>query len=1084
ERARQMDSWAAGNAEPGVVATAFGKSGAERVNEALKGTSDELRGMKPGEREYLLASSLRVWEGAQDARSVESLGGMVKQEGARRAVLDAYPERAVEFMRGCTAGGKTDLNKRLMAEAYAGGAANAAPDALSLRKSIEALGPDGAGFFADAQTGGAMPDGNGKSDKAALSRTLAALNEGPESAQARTFTMHVLASGLDWTYRQEDVTESGYIIDNGPSAMTGPMATQLARLLHPGDAAGQGAVQGRLAGILQSKAATQVFAPAFGSSLFGQSDAAKQASIAVRFQVLAAIDRNPAITAESLGSTPWTNAALVQTLAEPQAQVALQAHGDQAFPLAGTDLDNFVGTAMNLPPKIPKDEMPEQAAAREAATADHRYSYYDDGHNEEPVRLIRKAIQEAAAAVGGDPNQPAVSHLPVTVSNAETGPVQIPLFRIDGPKGSQFVDNQGHRFTSFEDWQKRNTLPDGVMSYPKGGHMQADAHGKAILESGDTPETHDTLHHVEHALDKAALVGGLVAGGAMVIGSGGTLAPVVLAVAGGYTAARGAQNLGETYSRGGTINPLESSQARADWINVAAGALTGAGAMSGRIAQLAGGTNVLSRGMATATVATRYAAVGADATATANQGYELYENWDRMSPQDKIVTGLNLAFWGLGARAQMREPKFFSFSAQREALLNNSRPSVVRDPAMQADAVAIRRQGGKTGDLGEIEIVAGKDASPADIDRHVEIARAEASYSGVEGRLRRLFTRDKAARTPGTRAFTVDQEVKKIGGYLEEAEARQKKGGLSAEEAADLDIDIALYREDLAAFNEEMTALEANPQAAGARDASDIAKPSLAARRQARKLGYPNEPKPGFQWEIIDGKLRARSKPVKGQDAAFRAVYEWDAAAGSLKRAPDDPLRPVAKGAGQSVTLDIKDPALLNLLKKRAALQKKQTKPADPAVSQQLKDYSRDVGAKLAENWVRDFVKKIPGAKKLKRQYGGPEAPSVSGDFDDVWSYEDASGVQKFIVIESKGGASTLGTRKVAGGRTAYQGTREYFAKILEVMENRGGAAEQTAMELRKASKENVSYVAVKEGDSAAGDTVDVQEFDITRPGR
>jgi hypothetical protein len=121
---------------------------------------------------------------------------------------------------------------------------------------IEALGAEGA----EAQTWDAASDTDGKSGGSGLAKTLQALNEGPESAAARAFTTHVLGSADSGTYRniQQPPDYSGMgaslPIDTGPSAMTGPMATQVARLLPEGTAA-QSKVEGRLAGILQSKAA-------------------------------------------------------------------------------------------------------------------------------------------------------------------------------------------------------------------------------------------------------------------------------------------------------------------------------------------------------------------------------------------------------------------------------------------------------------------------------------------------------------------------------------------------------------------------------------------------------------------------------------------------------------------------------------------------------------------------------------------------------------------------------------------------------------------------------------------------------------
>ena len=56
--------------------------------------------------------------------------------------------------------------------------------------------------------------------------------------------------------------------------------------------------------------------------------------------------------------------------------------------------------------------------------------------------------------------------------------------------------------------------------------------------------------------------------------------------------------------------------------------------------------------------------------------------------------------------------------------------------------------------------------------------------------------------------------------------------------------------------------------------------------------------------------------------------------------------------------------------------------------------------------------------------------------FDQVYTYTDPeTGVEKFIIVEAKGGKSPLGSRRVhGGGKRAEQGTREYFDEIVAKM--------------------------------------------------
>ncbi len=140
-----------------------------------------------------------------------------------------------------------------------------------------------------------------------------------------------------------------------------------------------------------------------------------------------------------------------------------------------------------------------------------------------------KTIDKIASAIR-DPSGAKVTVLPVQFSSSGSGAVQLPLFRVEGKDGAvRFVDNQGGRYADFATWNRENRLPPGNMTYPRDGELSG-KNGRAVLDSGNTPRTPDSFgEHVEQALDKAALFGGVVAGGAMVFGSGGTAAPAVAA---------------------------------------------------------------------------------------------------------------------------------------------------------------------------------------------------------------------------------------------------------------------------------------------------------------------------------------------------------------------------------------------------------------------------------------------------------------------------------------------------------------------------------------------------------------------------
>ncbi|PJI52860.1 hypothetical protein CTI14_36185, partial [Methylobacterium radiotolerans] len=193
-----------------------------------------------------------------------------------------------------------------------------------------------------------------------------------------------------------------------------------------------------------------------GRRLLGQADA-EGSSLATRVNALATVRADAALTGDVLRRTddPWTNPAVLAPTAQASAQQYLTHRGDAPVALSGSDLDNTVGTAMGLAPAVPAGADPAQA---EAAAARGQFNYFGSGDNAEPV----KAVADQIRAVAGD-GTAAVTVLPVTYSDGETGPVQVPLFRVTDPTGAErYVDNTGRRYDDFADWRANNVLPPGT----------------------------------------------------------------------------------------------------------------------------------------------------------------------------------------------------------------------------------------------------------------------------------------------------------------------------------------------------------------------------------------------------------------------------------------------------------------------------------------------------------------------------------------------------------------------------------------------------------------------------------------------
>jgi hypothetical protein len=175
---------------------------------------------------------------------------------------------------------------------------------------VEGLGKDKAGLLGDALALRSRERPQPMDDSATpMAQTLEAINQGPETEASQQFALHAFASAGQSAYRRPVFTGKGggAVV---PSPAAAPMATAVARLMHPGDKQAQDAEAKRLTAIMTSPAGPKLFAP----DLHGN----EQASLQLRMQVFNALKAHPEITAESLTSksSPWMEPRLAQVPAE------------------------------------------------------------------------------------------------------------------------------------------------------------------------------------------------------------------------------------------------------------------------------------------------------------------------------------------------------------------------------------------------------------------------------------------------------------------------------------------------------------------------------------------------------------------------------------------------------------------------------------------------------------------------------------------------------------------------------------------------------------------------------------------------
>jgi hypothetical protein len=578
-RQRQIDGWVDSHSDAsGGFLGFFQTSAVDHVRAALSGQAKELGPLSTDEQRYLMDKVLDRWSAGQGdgpggaAELAQSLGDkQLSDMFAGRLSAEA----AKLMQRPAGNGGINDPHAE--ARAYAldaiqtvsGNLGRTSSDYSQLQRMLNGLGPADAAELMQSLNPTASSDYFLMSQ--AQDRVLAAINGGPHTQVTSAVAQNIFA---------ETTPGELHAI---PSLQTN-LAAALAREWYPDDPAKQASEQNRLAGILGTVQGQQL--------LFGSGNDGK-IPLDARVNALAIIRTDHSINATTLERTgdPWTNPAILGPMARSNAQQYLNLRGDQPQRLEGTDLDNTVGYAMGFAPTVPRD-----ASTAQAEAARGRFSYYAQGPGQKPVQAVVDQIRR----LGG--NAPQVTVLPIEYGSSDFGPVQLPLFRVQTASGDKYVDNTGRAYSSFEDWKNHNQLPPGTVFYPNQGHLTAGPNGTVKLASSDTPSTPDTTwKQVKGVLNDVALVGGIIAGGALIIGTDGLATPIVAGIAigsGAWGAYSSGSELLDRSQHGQSINPLEDSTARGLWLSLAANtAGMGAFASEAALARVASTEGTLSCGL-------------------------------------------------------------------------------------------------------------------------------------------------------------------------------------------------------------------------------------------------------------------------------------------------------------------------------------------------------------------------------------------------------------------------------------------------------------------------------------------------------
>ncbi len=632
----------------------------EDVTALLAGETD-LGELTDSERTQVLDIATNFWRnqgGYDDLRALTRFAAEDADPELRAFIQNDFAERAVAYQTGPIADEPNNFAARNLSTELAIHATELAGTPEARREMLEDLGTEGATAFALAfepsrddgdyfiNTGTPYGGWPAEDDArlAALGDVLEATAEG-DVTETSAAIVNAVNADLDG-----DLLEDSEALRHG-------FASALGEHWYPNDALLASEEAERMESVLGTDLGREV--------LYG--DDVPLASRAEAMNLVRASDW----TGEDFESDDFLEDEYLPALATPRAEDFLEGRGDDPIALGGTNLENTIGFAFGLPPEgIPEDETQAELEAREAAVAAGEHSYYDGN---EDVEAVADQIRE----VGGEP--PEVTVLPVQYYDDGVA-VSVPLFRVQDEETGEdrFVDNAGRRYDSFDDWRSNNQLPPGKMTYPVDGHLARGDDGEIRLATRNTPETVDSVgEHITGVLDRVALVGGIIAGGALLIGSGGTAAPIVLGGAAAWGAYRSGDRLLDRYQHGQSINPITDGAARSEWLNFGANVFAVATAGTAGLATRAAGAGGYLR--PSAAVAAGYLGATSavlDGAAAVDATYTLFRDWDELDGQQRAQLALSAGFFGVttlvGASQNPGGARdLFNPRAMRDAYLSN-----------------------------------------------------------------------------------------------------------------------------------------------------------------------------------------------------------------------------------------------------------------------------------------------------------------------------------------------------------------------------------------------------------------------------
>jgi len=583
---------------------------------------------------------------------------------------------------------------------------------------------------------------------------------------------------------------------------------------------------------------------------------------------------------------PWENPRLLDAVAAPKFADSASQPGITNQVLPGGRLENFIGASLHAKPSTAAQAMSRDQLVQ--AGVDGR-NLYDSNRS---VGGVAAGIRLAQTELGVGDNA-RISAVPIQFSSQSTGPVDLTLFRVEDAAGNaKFVDNEGRRFNSLAEWRGNNGLPDGVVTAPTDGKVTP---GQTPQVSTTGTPASSTGARILATLDNVALVGGTVAGVALlVVGTGGVAGVALVATAAGaglYSGVRGAEHLYERSQRGQSLS-FADPDARAAWIDTAGGALAFAGPAAGAASRI-GRLGVEARaGLAVTSGLANSAGQAANLAGIGNSAARLATDWNEMSPEQRTMSAMQLMFSAGMLSAQVRQspgglremvdPRL----AIRNALAGSGVTAPHADavgttsgvgeidyafskyvgrgvietetPTLAGDAVAIRRDPATR----RLVIDHGPDASAASIQIHREVAGLMAADESLAGSLARLVAKTGEPK-PGTAAWNTKYEVEKLSREIGVTAREIDRPGITSEQRAHLEDRLAWLGADQSRHANDLARMNTHPADAlveveSYRRVAHRQDPALATNEVTFRQAPTT---PGGPLEIVHGSGLAANSP-------------------------------------------------------------------------------------------------------------------------------------------------------------------------------------------------------------------------------